>query len=130
MTSVITDWRTSDEVLPDVAPGKEFERRVTPQKFVVLWRIQVLNMALVRLEIGTIKGIPFELDRQEGATRVYRPNVTDESIKKRLIEAGGAVAARDAIAVMPAIDIRVVLRNDGSAPVKPRVALIVQEEIG
>jgi hypothetical protein len=61
-TSVITDWRSRDEDLPDVAPGEEYECRIAPQKFVALRQIRVLNMVLVRLRIGAVEEVPFELE--------------------------------------------------------------------
>lgn len=127
--SVITDWHTRDEDLPDVAPGEECERLFASQKFIVLHRVRVIGLTLAQLKIGTVEDVPFEQEEVEGAQRVYQlGNLDDEDLKRRLIGTGAAVA-RELIAVAPTLEIRVVLRNEGSAPVKPRAALIVQEEL-
>jgi hypothetical protein len=134
--SVITDWRVREDDLPDVAPGEEFEYVIAPQKFVVLHRIRVVSslprgdMALIRLEIGMVKDIPFELESTDGPVRTYRlKGLNDDDLKKRLIKTGAAVATKDSIAIAPALEVRTVLRNEGSRPAKPRAALLVQEEI-
>lgn len=130
-TSVITDWRVRDENdLPDVPPGGEYERVIAPQKFVVLRRILVRDMTLVRLEIGMVKDIPFELESEDGPQRTYRlKGLDDDDLKKRLVKTGAAVATKDSIAIAPAVEVRTILRNEGVAPAKPRAALIVHEEI-
>ena len=129
-TSIITDWRTREEDLPDVAPGDEYERVIAPQKFVVLHKILVQGMVLVRLEIGTVKDVPFELESEDGPKRTYRfKGLADEALKKALVKTGAAVATSDSIAVAPALEVRVFLRNEGATPAKPRAALLVQEEI-
>ena len=134
--SVITDWSTKDDDLPDVTPGETFERVIASQKFIVLHRIRVVDLALDRLEIGVVKDIPFELDSTEGTVRTYRlKGLDDNDLKQRLVRAGAA-AMKDAVAIAPTLEradpvaweVRIVLRNDGSAPAKPRAALIVQEE--
>ena len=134
--SIITDWRIKDSDLPDVAPGDEFERVIAPQKFVVLRRIRVVSvlsggdMTLVRLEIGVVKDIPFELESTDGLVRTYRlKGLDDEDLKRRLVKTGAAVATKDAIAIAPALEVRTILRNEGIRPAKPIVALLVQEEI-
>jgi len=126
--SVITDWRAKDEDLPDVAPGEEHERVIASQKFIVLHRIRVVGMALARLKIGPLEDVPFELEKTDGAVRTYRlANLGDETLKRNLVRIGAA-AAKEAIALAPTLEVRVVLRNDGSSPAKPRAALLVQEE--
>ena len=126
--SVITDWHTLDDDLPDVAPGGEFEGRVAPQKFIVLRRIIVRDLVLIRLQIGEV-AVPFELESFDGIQRTYRPkNLDDAAIKERLTRTGAAVATRATIAISPNLEIRTVLRNESAAPAKPRAALIVQEE--
>jgi hypothetical protein len=131
--SVITDWRTKEDDLPDVAPGEEYEYVIAPQKFVVLHRIRVVNslprgdLTLVRLKIGAIEDVPFELDSVDGLVRTYRlKGLDDEALKKNLVRIGAAVV-KDAIAIM-LLDVRAVLRNEGTRATKPRAALIVQEE--
>jgi hypothetical protein len=130
MTAVITDWNAREDELPDVAPGDEHERLYRSQTFVVLMRVIVLDMVLARLQVGPVE-VPFALESTKNAKRTYTPaGLDDDDLRRRLIEAGARVATKDSIAIMPGIDVRVVLRNDGSTPTKPRVALIVQEEIG
>jgi hypothetical protein len=132
MTSVITDWNAREDELPDVAPGDEHERLYRSQMFIVLMRVIVLDMVLARLQVGSVE-VPFALESTKNAKRTYTLaglDDDDDDLRRRLIEAGARVATKDSIAIMPGIDVRVVLRNDGSTPTKPRVALIVQEEIG
>jgi len=127
--SVITDWRVRDESkLPDAAPGETFERVIAPQKFVVLRRILVRDLTLIGLQIGTVE-VPFELESTDGPQRIYRPTgLGDETLRKRLVATGAAVATEDSIAVAPALEVRTVVRNDGDMPAKPRVSLLVLEE--
>ena len=128
--SVITDWHVRDErALPDVPPGGEYERVIAPQKFVVLHQIIVRGPSLVRLQIDTVPDVPFELESVDGDVRRYRPKGLDDSIKKQLVKVGAAVAGLNAIAIAPALEVRLQLRNEGDAPTKPRAALLVQEEI-
>jgi hypothetical protein len=132
--SVITDWRTKEDDLPDVAPGEEYEYVIAPQKFVVLHRIRVVNslpggdLTLVRLKIGAIEDVPFELDRVDGLVRTYRLKGLDNEDLKKLLVRTGAAAMKAAIAIAPALEVRAVLRNEGTRAAKPRAALIVQEE--
>lgn len=128
-TAIITDWRTKDEDLPDVAPGEEFERVIAPQKFVVLHRILVRELILVRLEVGAVTDVPFELIDTDGDRRTYKlGDLRDETLCKRLVAVGAAAAGRDTIAISPLLEVRVHLRNEGTVPAKPSAALIVQEE--
>jgi len=128
--SVVTDWRTRDEDLPDVPPGGEYERTIAPQKFVALRRIVALNLVLVRLRIGAVDDVPFELESADGRRRTYRPmDLDDAALRERIAAVGAAVVAPDAIAIAPGLEVRVVLRNETATPAKPRVALLVQEEI-
>jgi hypothetical protein len=128
--SAITDWNTREDELPDVEPGAEYERLYASQKFIVLRRVVVRGMALARLQIGAVE-VPFELESTGDLTRTYRPTGLDEeNLKRLLVKAGAAVATKDSIAIAPTLEIRVVLRNDGGAAIKPRAALIVQEEVG
>lgn len=130
-TAVITDWRVRDEdALPDVPPGGEYEREIAPQKFVVLRRILVRDLTLVHLRIGAVDEVPFELESADGSLRTYKPKgLNDEALKKRLVDTGAAAAPQDTIAIAPALEVRLLLRNEGSTPAKPRAALIVYEEI-
>lgn len=132
-TAVITDWRIRDDDLPDVAPGEEYECVIAPQKFVAICRIVVRDLTLVRLQIGTVKEVPFELVDQEGAggpVRAYRlRGLDDEDLRRLLVATGAAVATSTMIAIAPGLEVRTVLRNEGTAPAKPRSALIVQEEV-
>jgi len=139
--SVITDWRTCEDDLPDVTPGEEFERVITPQKFVVLHQILLINaltlgdMVLVHLRIGGVEGVPFELKSNEracgeGPVLTYRlKGLDNKDLKRRLVDTGAAVATRDSIAISPGLDVRLLLRNEGRRPAKPRAALVVQEEV-
>ena len=123
------DWRVRDEDFPDVLPGGEVEHVIAPQKFVVLHRVIVHDMVLVQLRIGAVEGVPFELESQDGSQRTYKPmGLDDVALKKRLVATGAAVATPDSIAIVPGLEIRVLLQNLGATPVKPRVALLVQEE--
>lgn len=129
-TSVITDWRVRDEdKLPDVPPGEGYERQIAPQKFVVLHRVVVRGMSLAQLGIGAVSSVPFELDSVDGDTRYYRPCGLDaEAIKKSLVKVGAAVAGPNAIAIAPALEVRLLLVNEGTTAAKPRAAIVVQEE--
>lgn len=130
-TSIITDWRVRDDSdLPDVPPGGEYECVIAPQKFVVLRQIVVRGPSLVRLRIGGVPDVPFELESVDGDVRRYRPKgLDDESIKKQLVKTGAAAAGPNTIAIAPALEVCLQLRNEGDAPTKPRAALLVQEEI-
>lgn len=130
-TSIITDWRVrNEEALPDIPPGGEYECAIAPQKFVVLYRILVQELTLVRLEIGAIDDVPFELESADGPRRSYRlRSLDDDALKKRLVAIGAAVATPDSIALSPGLEVWAHLRNDTAAPAKPRVALLVQEEV-
>jgi hypothetical protein len=125
--SVITDWRTREEDLPDVAAGAEHECVITPQMFIVLHRILVRDLALVRVEVGAVKDVSFELESTDGPTQRYRLKDLD-ALKKLLISTGAAVTPGDSIAIPPGLEVRAFLRNDGEVPAKPRAALLVQEE--
>jgi len=129
--SVITDWRVrNDDDLPDIAPGEEFERVIAPQKFIVLHAIILRGPPLVSLQIGALPDVPFELEAIDVDIRRYRPSgLNDEALKKSLIHVGAAAAGVHAIAIVPALEVRMVVRNDGAAPVKPHAALLVQEEM-
>jgi len=128
-TSVITDWGVRDEDLPDVPPGEEHECLSRPQRFIVLCRIVVRGMTLVRLRIGTVE-VPFELESTNDAVRRYKPKPKDlDGLKNQLRATGAAVATHDSIAITPGLEIRALLRNEGTVPIKPRAALLVQEEV-
>lgn len=129
--SVITDWRVCDENdLPDVPPGGEYERVITPQKFVVLHQIILRGPYLLRLQIGAVPDVPFELESVDGEIRRYRPKGLDqEAIKQQLVMTGAAAIGENAIAIVPGLEVRLQLRNERAAPTKPRVALLVQEEV-
>ncbi len=129
-TTLITDWRTREEDLPDVAPGDECTRMIAPQTFIVLWRIIVRGMSLVSLRIGAVPDVPFALERADGVVHRYRlTGLDDPTLKERLSAVGAAVAAHDAIAISPLLEVCLQLRNEGAAPVKPRAALLVQQEL-
>ena len=129
--SVITDWRTREDALPNVAPGEEFERVIATQKFIILHQIIVHDMTLIHLEIGRVKDVPFELHSTDEPTRTYRyrlKGLDDEALKQKLLKTGAAVATRDTIAISPELEVRLLLRNDRGVPAKPCAALFVQEE--
>ena len=128
-TSIFTDWGVRDEDLPDVPPGGDHECLSRPQKFILLCRIVVRNMTLVRLKIGDVE-VPFELEDTNDTVRRYRPkDLDDAGLKKQLVVTGAAVATHDSIAIVPGLEIRALLRNEGALPAKPRAALLVQEEV-
>ena len=124
-TSVITDWRTRDEDLPDVPPGEDHERVITPQRPVLLRRILVVGMRLVQLRIGATE-VPFRLEGCDGRRCTYRPLPDEEALSR--LRASGARSTPEDVIVPAGMDIRLLLRNDGEAPTKPRAALLVQEE--
>jgi hypothetical protein len=135
--SVITDWRTKDEELPDLVLDQDYERVIVPQKFCVLHRIIVRGrwLRLVGLRIAAVANIPFELDSTEAAEaaeaeihhyRLKLDPATREDLKKC---APAAAAIGDhALALLPGLYIALQVRNTDAAPTKPRVALVVQEE--
>jgi hypothetical protein len=138
-TSIFADyWRTPDEALPDIAPGRDSEYVVKTQNFCVLHQVHVVqvaqeDMVLVRLDIGTAQGVPFELDQEnaESNVRVYRlKDLEDADLKDRLVKTGAAVATKNTIAIGPFLEIRTVLRNQGASIAKHRVAFLGQEEKG
>lgn len=127
--TVITYWHLREDDLPEVAPGAEYEGRVVPQKFVVLRRILVHDVVLVHLRIGAADDVPFELESEDGALRTYKPRgLDDAALRKRIVATGAAVATADSIAIPPGMEVRLILRNEGAVPVKPRSALLVHEE--
>lgn len=123
--SIITDWRIRDADLPDLDPGHDLERSIVPQKFVVLHRIVTWDVQLTRLKIGPVV-VAFELTQLEGAVQHYRPTI-DPQVIARLLPAAAA-AGPNAIAMAAALEVSLRLRNNTTAPVKPRAALLVQEE--
>lgn len=131
-TSVITDWRTkSEEELPNLGFGDEYERVITPQMFVVLHRIIVRGrfLRLRSLRIGAVSDVPFELENEDGEILHYRPKGLDQTpLKQQLVNTGAAAAGPNAVALPPGMDVWLVLRNEGVVPTKPRAALVVQEE--
>jgi len=130
MTSpaIITDWRVRDDVLPNGTPGETHECAIAPQTFVVLRRIRTYGMTLVSLRIGAVEAVPFGRIADDGHQHDYAPkDLDDASLRERLVATGAAVATADSIAIVPGLEVRVVLRNEGDVPAKPR-ALIVQEE--
>ena len=128
-TSLVTDWRTKDEDLPDLAPGEDYERVFTPQLFVVLHRIIVRGPTLVNLRVGALLDVPFELERHDAEVRSYRPkDLTVRFFDRGLAKIGAAAVGENAIAIPPGMDVWLVLRNEGAKPTKPRAALMVQEE--
>lgn len=132
-THVITDWRTKNEdELPDLAFGEDYERRITPQMFVVLHRIilQGRFLHLVSLRIGALPDVPFEQEPEEDGAEVhhYRPKIDQEPIKQLLVKTGAAAIGSGAIAIPPGMDVLILVRNGGISPTKPRAAIGVQEE--
>jgi len=128
--SVITDWRVRDEELPDLLPGEKVERVIAPQKFVVLHQIILRGPYLLRLRIGAVRDVPFELVNVDGEDRRYRPKDLDqESIKSQLVATGAPALGPNAIALPPGIDVCLELRNERGIPTKPHASLLVQEEV-
>ena len=129
-TSVVTDRRVRDDSkLPDVPPGETYERVIALPKFAVLHQVVVTGPSLVRLGIDAVPDVPFELESTDGNVRRYRPcGLTDEAIKKHLVKVGAAAAGENAIAIAPGLEVKLLLHNDVSVPVKPRAAIVVQEE--
>ena len=125
----LTDWRVSDADLPNLASGEEYERVMTPQKFVILLQIATLNVDLVRLQIGAVE-VPFELlPNMDGRTKTYRPaGLDDADLKQRLVKTGAAVATPHSIAMVPGLDVRAIVKNTGECSTRFRVAVVVQEE--
>lgn len=113
-----------------VPPGGEVECWITPQKFVVLHQIILRGWThLVRLRIGAVIDVPFELVNEDGEVRRYRPKGLDQvSIKDQLIATGAAAVGPNAIAIPPGMNVHLELRNERGIPTKPRAALLVQEE--
>ncbi len=126
-TSVITDWSTRDEDLPDVSPGETFEGVCVPQNFVVLFRVLVKDLILARLQIGPVT-VPFELHSAIEGRRSYALKIADEALRQCLVKVGAAVTPGNGIALTPGSEVHLLLRNDGASPVRLRAALIVQEE--
>jgi hypothetical protein len=128
-TSVLTDWRSNEDDLPDVGPGEEHDLFITPQKFVVLHRVLVRErgLILVRLGIGAVEDVPFERIGTSDTVQVYRAKDLG-TLKRYLADAGAAVVTDNVIAVPPGMDVHLTLRNTGAVPAKPRAALFVQEE--
>jgi hypothetical protein len=131
-TSVITDRHVRDEnELPDVPTGAEYARVIAPQKFVVLHQIVVRGPSLIRLQIGEVPDVPFELVSTDSDGRRYRPKDLDKQFFETChgcLKVGAAAVGPNAIAIAPGLEVWLVLRNDGETPVKPRAALIGQEE--
>jgi hypothetical protein len=127
--TAITDWRVHDENdLPDIAPGEDYERVITPQTFVVLRRILVRDFIPIRLSIAAIVEVPFELAKADGRLRTYRPVCIDEELRGACNRVGLTIRGPDAIAIVPGMDVRIFLRNARTHPAKPRVTLIGDEE--
>lgn len=130
-TAIITDWNIrSEKDLPNMLPGHEQECVIAPQTFVVLRKILVGDyLALVRLEIGAVREVPFEMEPSLSYQRSYRlKGLDDEALKKSLLMVGAAVATKDTIALAPGLEVRMLLRNDRGITTKLRAGLFVQEE--
>ena len=141
--SLVTDWRTRDEDLPDVLPGEEYERVITPQKHVTLCRILVNGLHLVRLQIGAVEEVPFRLMGVDGRRRGYSPRIDlvprrddDDSLrscaareKLLQIQSIPQPTVPDEVAILAGVNVHITLRNERAVPVKPRAALLVREEI-
>jgi hypothetical protein len=143
-TSVITNRQIGD--LPTmVLPGTELECVIRPQMFVVLHHIRSLVLTLVRLRIGAVEDIPFELEGEEAGRELLRRRhripsthsyhlvgLDNPELKQKLARCGLAVATVapiHSIALPPAIDVVLVLRNDTKVPVQAIVGLVVLEEL-
>jgi hypothetical protein len=134
--SVITDWRTPDDALPDVLPGGEYARVITLQKPVTLHLILVQRLSLLRLQIGAVE-VPFTSetvsalhigDLVNGIRSTYRPAWPQNAEGLRALQATGLHVTEDGgITIVPDLDVRLTLRNFGNEPAKPRAALIVHE---
>jgi hypothetical protein len=113
--AVVNDWDvggfqlTPAEPLPDVPPGGEYQEQCTPQRPIVLYRIVVVGFHLVEVQVGATF-VPFLLCDASDGRRWYRPE-PDGSIE-----------------VVAGQTIRLYLRNETDAPMKPKVGLIVQED--
>ena len=127
-TVSITDWRVRDEDLPDIPPGRECERRITPQKHSILRQIVIHHLKLVQIRIGNMHDVPFEICGEDGDLRIYRPAITDAEVVRYLAGCGAQVVSPNSIRVVAGMDVCLILRNDRTAPAKPRVSLRVQEE--
>lgn len=126
----VTDWCIPDEsLLSDLAPSESCAREITPQKNVVLRKILVPNFSLIRLGIGEVDEVPFELESADGRLRTYRPAIpSDDPVVSQLDWTGARMVARDAIRVVAGLTVWLILRNDTDAPAKPRASLLVEEE--
>lgn len=134
-TSVITDWRTNEEDLPDLALDQDYERVIVPQRFCVLHRIIVHGswLRLVSLRIAALN-VPFELEleREDDVNneihnyRLRLDPATLATLKK--CTPGAAAIGDHALALLPGMNVTLQLRNTGVALAKPRAALVVQEE--
>ena len=94
------------------------------------------NVVLVRLRIGAVEDVPFEqVPRRErlrdlgDLTQTYQPaGLHDEDLKHRLVKTGAAVAGPNTIYMVPGLDIRAVVRNDGVWATQFRVAIVAEED--
>lgn len=121
----IIDWRVRDEdSLPDVAPGEECERVITPQKHVVLRRIRC-DLCLVRLQVGPIE-VPFEIAADDG--QIWYKPIWLHRVRRELEGIGSGVSGADGVLVVAGLDVRLVMKSNYAAPLKPRVALFGEEE--
>ena len=113
--AIITDWRSSEDDLPDVAPGEEYERRITPQNNLELRRIMIRDLRLIRLRIGN-REVAFQQDvvtSDDAAPRGYRPlDPFAVHVDSFFVHAGE--------------DVIILLRNDGRVTGKPRAALLAR----
>lgn len=127
-TALITDWRAKEHDLPDIDPSKEHDLLITPQQFVVLHYVLVRErgLVLVRLGIGAVEDLPFELINDGDDAKVYHLKNMGTR-KEDLANTGAAVAADNMVAIPPGLDVHLLLRNERLVPVKPRAALFVQE---
>lgn len=102
---------------------------ITPQKHSVLCQIVVPDLKLVRLRIGAVYSVPFEICGEDGALRIYRPIIpTNAEVVQHLAGCGAQVVSPNAIRVCAGMDVCLILRNAGTSPAKPRVSLLVQEK--
>jgi hypothetical protein len=120
-----------DESLLLLQPNDEVERVIRPQKFVVLHHIRTVKLNLMKLCIGGVDHVPFAVEYEEDDHIIYKlKDLDDPALKRQLSLSGYPVACLDppSIALPPAIDVYVTLRNYSGIAVPINVALIVQED--
>lgn len=134
-TSILsTYWRTPGRSpgrdLPALAPNDECDHVILPQRFIVLHRIITHGPILVGLTVGACADVPFELESTDGDVRHYRLKDLDVRFFDRaLAKVGAAAVDSKAIAIPPGMEVRLQLRNESAGKLKPRAAILVEEEV-